>query len=92
MTCPLTIIENIFNQNQYSQSFIKFWISKIVYWDFPTLFFITLYSLCALWTVLMWKIFPPRKINKFYIIKKLVALKKQKYLKEIIWRKNENNN
>ena len=24
MTCPLTIIENIFNQNQYSQSFIKF--------------------------------------------------------------------
>ena len=23
MTCPLTIIENIFNQNQYSQSFIK---------------------------------------------------------------------
>ena len=65
MTCPLTIIENIFNQNKYSQSFIKFWISKIVYWDFPTLFFISLYSLCALWTVLMWKIFPPRKINKF---------------------------
>ena len=63
MTCPLTIIENIFNENQYSQSFIKFWISKIIYWDFPTIFFIILYSSCASWTVLMWKIFPPRKIN-----------------------------
>ena len=59
----ITIIENIFNENQYSQSFIKFWISKIVYWDFPTIFFIILYSSCASWTVLMWKIFPPRKIN-----------------------------
>ena len=43
MTCPLTIIENIFNENKYSQSFIKFWVSKIIYWDLPTLFFIILY-------------------------------------------------
>ena len=63
MTCPLTIIENLFNESQYSQSFIKFWISKIIYWDLPTLFFIILYSLCTLWTILMWKIFPPKRIN-----------------------------
>ena len=63
MTCPLTIIENIFNENKYSQSFIKFWVSKIIYWDLPTLFFIILYTFCAFWTILMWKIFPPKKIN-----------------------------
>ena len=63
MTCPLTIIENLFNESKYSQSFIKFWISKIIYWDLPTLFFIILYSLCTLWTILMWKIFPPKRIN-----------------------------
>ena len=61
MTCPLTLIENVLNENQYSQSFVKYWISKIVYWDFPTVYFVILYLLCTIWTVLMWSIFPPRK-------------------------------
>ncbi len=63
ITCPLTIIENIFNKNWYTQSFIKFWVSKIVYWDLPTLFFIVLYTFCTFWTMLMWKIFLPKRIN-----------------------------
>ena len=42
MTCPLTLIENALNENQYSQSFIKYWISKIVYWDLPAVFFLSL--------------------------------------------------
>ena len=60
ITCPLTIIEINLNNFNYSQSFVAFWISKIVYWNLPTLFFIILYSLCVLWTILMWKIFPPK--------------------------------
>ena len=64
MTCPLTLIENALNENQYSQSFIKYWISKIVYWDLPALFFVTLYLLCTIWTILMWLIFPPAKKHK----------------------------
>ena len=65
MTCPLTLIENVLNENQYSQSFVKYWISKIVYWDFPTVYFVILYLLCTIWTVLMLSIFPPRKKDKF---------------------------
>ena len=61
ITCPLTLIEINLNNFNYSQSFVAFWISKIVYWNLPTLFFIILYSLCFLWTILMWKIFPPKK-------------------------------
>ena len=59
--CPLTIIEIKLNSLNYSQTFIGYWISRVVYWDLPTLFFIALYAICASWTILMWKIFPPNK-------------------------------
>ena len=60
--CPLTIIEIKLNNLNYSETFIAYWISRVVYWDLPTLFFIVLYALCVTWTILMWKIFPPRKL------------------------------
>ena len=60
--CPLTIIEIKLNNLNYSETFIAYWISRVVYWDLPTLFFIVLYALCVIWTILMWKIFPPSKL------------------------------
>ncbi len=59
ITCPLTIIEQMLRNATYSKTFINYWLSKIIYWDISSLFFIAVYSLCFFWTVLLWKIFPP---------------------------------
>ena len=60
ITCPLTSIENYLRGINNSKSFISFWIEKIIYWDFPTSFFIFLYFVFLGWTLLMWKIYPPK--------------------------------
>ncbi|MDC0457109.1 DUF2784 family protein [Alphaproteobacteria bacterium] len=59
ITCPLTLIENSLRGINESTSFISYWIHQIIYWNFPTQFFIVLYCLFLVWTFLMWKIFPP---------------------------------
>ena len=63
LTCPLTTIEQILRNDFYSKTFINYWISKVVYWDFPSLFFLIIYSICFFWTFLLWKVCPPK--NKF---------------------------
>ena len=63
ITCPLTSIENNLRGMSNSKSFISFWIEKIIYWDFPTKFFIFLYFIFLGWTLLMWKIYPPNLKN-----------------------------
>ena len=63
VNCPLTIIEIKLNNLNYSKTFIAYWISRVVYWDLPTQFFIVLYSLCVLWAILMWTIFPPKNFS-----------------------------
>ena len=60
ITCPLTLIENHLRGINNSKSFISFWIEKIIYWDFPTSFFMFLYFVFLGWTLLMWKIYPPK--------------------------------
>ena len=60
ITCPLTSIENYLRGINNSKSFISFWIEKIIYWDFPTSFFMFLYFVFLGWTLLMWKIYPPK--------------------------------
>ena len=60
ITCPLTSIENYLRGINNSKSFISFWIEKIIYWDFPTSFFIFLYFVFLGWTLLMWEIYPPK--------------------------------
>ena len=60
ITCPLTSIENYLRGINNSKSFISFWIEKIIYWDFPTSFFIFLYFVFFGWTLIMWKIYPPK--------------------------------
>ena len=60
MTCPLTSIENSLRGINHSKSFIAHWIEQIVYWNFPTQYFLILYCLFLGWTFLIWKLFPPK--------------------------------
>ena len=64
ITCPLTTFENSLRGIHQSKSFIGYWIKKIIYWDFPTQFFIILYCIFLVWTFLMWKLYPPRNTKK----------------------------
>ena len=64
ITCPLTTFENSLRGIHQSKSFIGYWIKNIIYWDFPTQFFIILYCIFLVWTFLMWKLYPPRNIKK----------------------------
>ena len=61
ITCPLTSIENSLRGIYQSKSFIGYWIDQVIYWDLPTQFFIILYCIFLSWTLLMWKLFPPKK-------------------------------
>tara|TARA_B100000963_G_C22553834_1_gene638094 strand:- start:861 stop:1232 length:372 start_codon:yes stop_codon:yes gene_type:complete len=59
ITCPLTIIENNLRGIMVSNSFINTWIKKILFFDFPSEYFLITYILCSLWTTLIWIKFPP---------------------------------
>ena len=61
ITCPLTAIENSIRCVNKSNSFVSYWVMKIIYWDLPTIFFLVLYSLSLGWALFLWKICPPRK-------------------------------
>ena len=61
ITCPLTFIENNLRGIHISNSFISIWLTKIVFWQLPSIFFLIIYSLCLFWTILMWIKFPPKK-------------------------------
>ena len=66
ITCPLTLIENKLRGISSNKSFISFWIEQIIYWDFPTIFFLFLYFIFLGWTLLMWRIYPP-ELKKSYL-------------------------
>ena len=61
ITCPLTMLENHLRGVLVSNDFIDLYISKIIFWDFPPIFFLTLYFFCLIWTVFIWIKFPPNK-------------------------------
>lgn len=68
ITCPLTIIENILRQTEYQQSFVSYWVSHFIYWDLPTYFFVTLYSVCFIWSLVFWRVHPPYYRNRKSVI------------------------
>ena len=59
ITFPLTLMENSLRGINDSSSFISHWINQIIYWNFPSQFFIILYCVVMAWTFLLWKLFPP---------------------------------
>ena len=64
LTCPLTVLENMFRNVDYSSSFMSYWVAQFLYWDLPNQIFVTLYSLCFGWVSILWKICPPiQKMN-----------------------------
>ena len=58
-TCPLTVLENMFRDVDYSSSFMSYWIAQILYWDLPSQVFVIFYSLCLGWVLILWKVCPP---------------------------------
>ena len=59
--CPLTTLENDLRGQTYSETFISFWISKIIYWDLPTTFFIVIYTIFLIFAIILWLKFLPKK-------------------------------
>ena len=59
ITCPLTSIENSLRGTNQTKSFISYWINEVIYWNFPTQFFVFLYYVFLIWTFLLWKLYPP---------------------------------
>ena len=64
ITCPLTIIENILRQIVYQQSFVSHWVSRLIYWDLPNHFFVSLYFFCLIWTLVFWKVHSPNYLSR----------------------------
>jgi len=61
VACPLTSIENSLRGLNQSKSFVAYWIEQVIYWDFPTQFFVVLYCVFLGWIFLLWKLCPPKK-------------------------------
>ena len=61
--CPLTTLENDLRGQSYSETFISFWISKVIYWDLPTTFFIVVYTIFLIFAIILWLKFLPKKNN-----------------------------
>ena len=61
IACPLTYLENFLRGTTQSESFIGYWIQKLIYWDLPTYVFFILYCILLGWTLFMWRIFPPKR-------------------------------
>ena len=59
--CPLTTLENDLRGQSYSETFISFWISKVIYWDLPTTFFIVIYTIFLIFAIILWLKFQPKK-------------------------------
>ena len=59
LTCPLTVLENMFRDVDYSSPFMSYWVTQILYWDLPSQVFVTLYWICLGWVLILWKVCPP---------------------------------
>ena len=67
LTCPLTVLETMFRDVDYSMSFMSYWVAEILYWDLPSQVFVLLYSLCFGWVLILWKICPPiERVREVY--------------------------
>ena len=53
LTCPLTVLENMFRDVDYSSSFMSYWIAQILYWDLPSQVFVIFYSLCLVLVLIL---------------------------------------
>lgn len=65
MLCPLTTLEMWLREQSdlatYTGSFIEHWLQELLYWNFPALVFIVLYTGFALLVIATWYAVPPRQ-------------------------------
>ncbi len=63
--CPLTIVEAWLRQQAgletYEETFIQYWLQRVLYYDFPLWVFAIAYSVFGLFVLLAWMKFPPGK-------------------------------
>ena len=59
LTCPLTVLKNMFRDFDYLTSSMSYWIVQILYWNLPSQVFVILYWLCLGWVLILWKFCPP---------------------------------
>jgi len=62
--CPLTLWEHELRraagQSPHDRGFVEFWVSQLVYYDFPPWVFVLMYTGFAFLVVLTWWWLPPR--------------------------------
>ncbi len=61
--CPLTLLEAYLRNSTTQQSFIGYWVNRLLYWNLPEVFFITLYCFCVIFAIILWIKVPPRKAS-----------------------------
>lgn len=64
--CPLTILEMWLREQTggvgvYEESFIQYWLQRLLYYDFPLWVFALAYTLFGLVVVIAWVRVPPEK-------------------------------
>lgn len=63
--CPLTVWEaqlrRTAGQAFHEQSFIQFWVGRLLFFDLPWWVFVAAYTVCGLLVVLAWWWVPPRR-------------------------------
>lgn len=60
ITCPLTLFENSLRGVFVSNSFITTWLTKLLFWELPSTFFLITYIMCFGLTIIFWIKFPPQ--------------------------------
>ena len=65
MLCPLTLLENALRRSMgesaYTETFISYWLSTLIYYDGPWWVFTTAYTLFGLLVVASWFFIKPMK-------------------------------
>ena len=57
--CPLTYFEKFLRNDTEATNLITIVLHKIMYWDFPSHYFIILYIICFIYLLFLWYIFKP---------------------------------
>ncbi|TAL52795.1 DUF2784 domain-containing protein [Pandoraea sp.] len=62
LPCPLTVLEDHLRQGAMGQAgFIQYWVSRLLYYQFPPWVFTVAYAAFAMLAALTWHCVPPRR-------------------------------
>lgn len=65
VTCPLTVLENIFRMKSgstmYERSFLSYWLERLIFYSAPEWVFTAIYTGFACLVILTWLVYPPKR-------------------------------